>query len=92
MQSFVNFLMVSCGLFSEGKIYGTCIGLIDMKFKTLKMLTINLTEHVSVSIGKLCNDIRQATVAVSLSEYSTRPVGQILAAWFGVVVLWITLD
>ena len=90
MQSFVNFLMVNCGLFSEGKIF--VIGLIDMKLKILKMLTINLTEHVSVSIGKLCNDIRQATVAVSLSEYSTRPVGQILAAWFGVVVLWITLD
>ena len=27
MQSFVNFLMVNCGLFSEGKIY--VIGLID---------------------------------------------------------------
>ena len=31
MQSFVNFLMVNCGLFSEGKICVT--GLIDMKFK-----------------------------------------------------------
>ena len=51
-----------------------------------------LSEHVSVSIGKLWSDIRQATVAVNLSEYKTLPVGQIRAAWLAVVVLCITED